>query len=86
MGDSSKLGGLNRFAIGWLGFAGGLVGVLMIGVEWFLVLDDADWIGFSGVLGWFRLFVDLHSLEGFGTVVGMGWPRICANARELFGG
>jgi hypothetical protein len=32
-------------------------------------MDDADCVGFGGVLGWFRLFVDLDGclLEGFGV-------------------
>jgi hypothetical protein len=58
LGGSSKLGGFNRFAIGRLGFAGGLARVRRIGVEWFLVLDEVDWGGFEGVLGWFRLSTD----------------------------
>ena len=80
VGGSSKLGRLNRFATGGLGFAGGLARVRRIGVEWFLVLDDADWIGFDGVLGCFRLSTDLHGctrilVGGFWIVIGVLWMR-----------
>ena len=54
MGGSSKLGGLNRFAIGWLGFAGGLAGVLdvvgrMVFVCGFVWMGtDFDWLYLMG--------------------------------------
>jgi hypothetical protein len=43
LGGSSKLGGLNRFAIGWLGFAGGLVG-----------LGGFVWLVWNGFWFWMR--------------------------------